>query len=44
MLRCVAKLTSVPAEVTGQDVSQLREVGFSDADILAVCEVVSYYA
>jgi len=30
--------------MTENDVFKLREVGFSDTDILQICEVVAYYA
>ena len=44
MLDYARKLTETPSLMTPADVDQLREVGFSDEDILAICEVVSYYA
>lgn len=39
-----AKLTEEPAAMQRSDVEQLRAVGLEDADILAVAEVVGYYA
>jgi uncharacterized peroxidase-related enzyme len=44
MLSYVEKLTLRPAEMVEDDVIALREVGFSDRDILDICEVVGYYA
>ena len=44
MLRYSVTLTTEPAEVTEADVLELREVGFSDVDILHIVEVVSYFA
>ena len=44
MLDYATKLTRVPASVEEVDIARLREVGFSDEDILAIAEVVSYYA
>jgi len=44
MLDYGAKLTRTPAEVTGDDVEQLRKAGFDDAAILDICQVTAYYA
>ena len=44
MLRYANKLTSSPAKMKEADVVELRTLGFCDADILAIAEVVSYYA
>ncbi len=44
MLRYAEKLTARPTTVTKQDIENLREVGFADADILAIAEVTGYYA
>ncbi len=44
MLRYALKLTGKPAEMERSDVESLRSVGFEDADILGLCEVVAYYA
>ncbi len=38
------KLTRTPAAMRADDVKALREVGFSDADVLHIAEVTSYYA
>ena len=38
------KLTLSPAKIVRADVDALRAVGFVDADVLAICEVVAYYA
>ena len=44
MLEYVTKLTREPKQIRREDVERLREVGFADADILAICEVTGYYA
>jgi len=44
MLRYAEKLTRSPAEVRREDVAALRDVGFHDADVLAIAEVAAYYA
>jgi len=44
MLAYAEKLTLRPASVTREDVEALREAGFSDEDVLHVCEVTAYYA
>lgn len=44
MLRYAVKLTSSPGEVMEEDVIGLRDVGFSDLDILHIAEVVAYFA
>lgn len=44
MLGYAEKLTLTPQAVEDSDVERLRSVGFSDRDILDICEVVSYYA
>lgn len=44
MLRYAVKLTLRPGEMVPADVEALREVGFSDIDILHIAEVTSYYA
>ena len=44
MLRYAVKLTRSPAEMTEDDVTDLREVGFSDTDVLHIAEVTAYYA
>ena len=44
MLDYAEKLTRTPASMEAEDVESLRRVGFSDADILHIAEVVSYYA
>ena len=44
MLRYALKLTREPATMERADVDALRAVGFEDADVLAVAEVVGYYA
>jgi len=44
MLRYADKLTREPARMTRADVDALRAVGFADVDVLAIAEVVGYYA
>lgn len=44
MLRYAEKLTRTPGAMERGDVEALRGAGFSDEDILHICEVVSYYA
>ena len=44
MLDYAEKLTRTPAAVRREDVEALRQVGFSDADVLHVAEVTAYYA
>lgn len=44
MLSYSVKLTHDPGAMTSADVESLRDVGFSDRDILDIVEVVSYYA
>ena len=44
MLEYAVKLTTNPGDMARTDVEALREVGFSDRDILDVVEVVGYYA
>ncbi len=44
MLEYAAKLTLRPSEIVQEDLRELRGVGFSDQDILAIAEVTSYYA
>lgn len=44
MLEYVEKLTVRPSEVTRDDVGSLRAAGFSDEDVLHICEVTAYYA
>ena len=44
MLAYAEKLTVEPAAMTTADADDLREAGFSDRDILDICEVTAYYA
>ena len=44
MLEYVEKLTLRPWNVSDGDVEALREEGFTDRDILDICEVAAYYA
>ena len=44
MLHYCLKLTRTPSLMNRPDVETLREVGFSDRDILDIVEVVAYYA
>ena len=43
MLDYAVKLTLTPWEVCDGDVERLREVGFDQAAILDICQVVSYF-
>lgn len=44
MLEYVEKLTVTPWDVSGGDVNLLRGAGFTDRDVLDICEVAAYYA
>jgi uncharacterized peroxidase-related enzyme len=44
MLEYVQKLTLTPGAMNRSDIDRLRNVGFDDADILAIAEVTGYYA
>ena len=44
MLGYADTLTREPWASTPADIQVLREAGFSDRDILDICEVVAYYA
>ncbi len=44
MLTYAVKLTRTPGQVAADDVQALRTVGFSDRDVLDICEVIAYYA
>ncbi len=44
MLDYAVKLTKQPERVTARDLGRLRKAGFSDRDILDICEVTAYYA
>ncbi len=44
MLTYVEKLTQTPGDVEEADIIALREVGFSDRDILDIATVTAYYA
>lgn len=44
MLRYAVKLTRSPQAMIEGDVARLREVGFTDTDILHIAEVTAYYA
>jgi uncharacterized peroxidase-related enzyme len=43
MLDYAATLTLTPHEIREADIERLRDVGFEDAGILDICQVVSYY-
>lgn len=43
MLDYAVKLTRDPTSIDETDVAKLREEGFSNAAILDVCQVTSYY-
>ncbi len=44
MLRYALKLTTSSKSVDKSDVEKMRQVGFSDTDILHIAEVTGYYA
>ena len=44
MLDFAVKLTNEPKNIEIQDIYKLREVNFSDRDILDIVEVTAYYA
>ncbi len=44
MLGYADKLTRQPNKMVRDDVGSLRDVGFTDEDILAIAEITSYYA
>ena len=44
MLNFAVKLTNEPKNMEIQDIYKLREVIFSDRDILDIVEVTAYYA
>ena len=44
MLSFALKLTNKPRNMEITDINKLREVGFSDRDILDIVEVTAYYA
>jgi alkylhydroperoxidase family enzyme len=44
MLAYVEKLTRTPGEMSEADVMALRDVGFTDRDVLDICTVAAYYA
>lgn len=43
MLDYAVKLTGAPDAMGESDVTRLREVGLSDAEILDTCQVACYY-
>lgn len=44
MLRYSEKLTVEPWNMVEKDIQDLREVGFSDVDILDINQIAAYYA
>jgi len=44
MLTYVDKLTCTPGDMAESDVIALRDVGFTDRDILDICTAAAYYA
>lgn len=44
MLSFAVKLTNEPRNMEITDINKLREMGFSDRDILDIVEVTAYYA
>lgn len=43
MVDYAVKLTVSPATVTAADVEVLRGAGFTDADILDICQITAYF-
>lgn len=43
MLRYAERLTHRPASIRSTHIDELRAVGFSEAAILDICQIVSYY-
>lgn len=44
MLQYAVKLTNHPSEMENSDVAALQDIGFTDAEILDICQVTAYYA
>ncbi len=44
MLDYVSKLTSKPGSIRQDDIAALRQIEFTDLDILHIAEVAAYYA
>ena len=44
LLRYALKLTRTPGAMEPGDVDALRAVGYGDADVLGIAEVVAYFA
>ena len=44
MLDYASKLTTSPGSIRQGDIAKLREVDFTDTDILHIAEVAAYYA
>ena len=44
MLTYAVKLTRTPGAMVEADVDALRAAGFTDRDVLDICEVTAYYA
>ncbi len=44
MVSYAIKLTAEPSSVTSEDITELRNAGLTDRDILDLCEVTAYYA
>ena len=42
-MRFVEKMTLTPAQMTDQDVQSLRDVGFSDENILEICAIAAMF-
>lgn len=43
MVEYAVKLTVSPARITAADVAVLRGAGFTDADVLDICQVAAYF-
>jgi len=43
MLEYVEKLTLTPSQMTEEDIQKLQKAGWTDRDILDICQVASYF-
>ncbi len=43
MLEYVEKLTLTPSQMTEEDIQKLRKAGWTDRDILDICQVAAYF-
>ena len=43
MLEYVEKLTLTPSQMTEEDIQKLQKAGWTDRDILDICQVAAYF-